>query len=56
MDLRFGGSGSLESMGFGSGVESMGHPKRYGVMRGTRLRSSSTKQEAVCLVNTCWDT
>ena len=34
----------------------MGQTKRYGILRGTRLQSSSPKQEAVCSDNALWET
>ena len=37
-------------------MELMGHPERYGVMRGTWLQYLSPKREAVCSENACWET
>ena len=36
-------------------MESTGQPDLYGFMRVTQLQSLSSKGEAVCLVNACWE-
>ena len=47
---RSGSSGSV------LGMDLMGQPERYGVMRGTWLHSLRPKREAVCSDNDFWET